>query len=83
VSDTFSLVYGKVIRQAIKDLVCNHDKDRESAIKYLKSQAFSEHCQTAGYPSGLRNTLEELLLLSATQQRVVVEMVMERLSDRA
>jgi len=76
-------VYGKVIRQAIKDLVCNHDKDREAAVKYLKSKAFSEHCQTAGYPAGLRNTLEELLLLSVTQQRVVVEMVMENLSDRA
>ena len=30
-SDTYKLVYSKVINQAIKDLVCNHADDRDAA----------------------------------------------------
>ena len=78
--DTYKIVYGKVIGQAIKDLVCNHQPDREAAVKYLKSEAFIDHCQIAGYPDGLRDALDEMLSLSRPQQKVVAQLVMEKLA---
>jgi|TARA_R100001480_G_scaffold142781_1_gene140385 hypothetical protein len=80
VSDTYKIVYGKVIGQAIKDLVCNHQHDREAAVKYLKSEAFIDHCQMAGYPDELRDALDEMLSLSRPQQKVVAQLVMEKLA---
>lgn len=82
-SNTYKIVYSKVIFQAIKDLVCNHQDDREAAIKYLKSPAFINHCYIAGFPVGLQDALDEMLLLSRTQQKVVARMVMEELSQCA
>lgn len=82
-SNTYKIVYSKVIFQAIKDLVCNHHDDREAAIKYLKSPAFLNHCYIAGFPVGLQDALDEMLLLSRTQQKVVARMVMEELSQCA
>ena len=79
-SDTYKIVYGKVIGQAIKDLVCNYQPDREAAVKYLKSEAFNDHCQIAGYPDGLRDALDEMLSLSRPQQKVVAQLVMEKLA---
>ena len=79
-SDTYKIVYGKVIGQAIKDLVCNHQHDREAAVKYLKSEAFIDHCQMAGYPVELRDALDEMLSLSRPQQKVVAQLVMEKLA---
>ena len=79
-SDTYKIVYGKVIGQAIKDLVCNHQHDRESAVKYLKSEAFIDHCQMAGYPDELRDALDEMLSLSRPQQKFVAQLVMEKLA---
>jgi len=80
VSDTYKLVYSKVINQAIKDLVCNHVDDRDSAAKYLKSKVFVSHCHKAGYPSGLQDALDEMLLLSLPEQKVVAQMVMDELA---
>lgn len=82
-SNTYKIVYSKVIFQAIKDLVCNHHDDREAAIKYLKSPAFLNHCYIAGFPVGLQDALDEMLLLSRTQQKVVARMVMEELTQCA
>ena len=81
-SEIYRTVYTKVIKQAIKDLVCNHSADREAAAKYLNSKVFISHCDIAGYPAGLRDTLSEMLLLSRPQQRVVVELVMEELAKK-
>lgn len=81
-SDTYNLLYTKVIKQAIKDLVCGRDTDRKAASKYLNSNAFISHCGIAGYPAGLRDTLNEMLLLSRPQQKVVVEVVMEELAKK-
>lgn len=81
-SRIYKTVYAKVINQAIKDLVCNHESDRQAAAKYLNSNAFIDHCDTAGYPVGLRDTLNEMLSLSRPQQKVVVELVMEELGKK-
>ncbi len=81
--DTYKIVYGKVIGQAIKDLVCNHQHDRDAAVKYLKSEAFIDHCQIAGYPDGLRDALDEMLSLSRPQQKVYAQLVMERMEKLA
>ncbi len=78
-SDTYKIIYSKVIIQAIKDMVCSHQNDREAAIKYLKSNAFLRHCEMAGFPAGLQDALDEMLLLSRAQQTVVVQMVMDEL----
>ena len=82
-SDTYRIIYSKVINQAIKDLVCNYADDRDAAAKYLKSPAFTSHCHTAGYPSGLRDALDEMLLLSLPEQKVVAQMVMDELTELA
>ena len=81
-SKIYKTLYKKVIGQAIKDLVCNHDVDRKVAVKYLKSNAFMNHCNMAGYPAELRETLNEMLLLSRPQQRLVAELVMEELGKK-
>jgi hypothetical protein len=80
-SDVYKTVYSKVIFQAIRDLVGSEPQERKDAIKYLQSPAFLVHCQTAGYPVGLQDALDEMLLLSATEQKVVAKMVMEELSE--
>tara|TARA_B100001094_G_C18194278_1_gene809526 strand:+ start:5528 stop:5779 length:252 start_codon:yes stop_codon:yes gene_type:complete len=82
-SNTYKLVYSKVINQAIKDLVSSHAEDRDAAIKYLKSKSFSLHCRVAGYPSGLQDALDEMLLLSRAEQQVVASMVMDELAEFA
>ena len=79
-SDTYRIIYSKVIKQAIKDLVCNYPDDRAAAAKYLKSPVFASHCRTAGYPSGLRDALDEMLLLSLPEQKFVAQMVMDELA---
>jgi|TARA_R100000482_G_scaffold107873_1_gene50217 hypothetical protein len=80
VSDTYKIVYSKVIFQAIKDLVGSQQSDREAAIKYLKSPVFPKHCRVAGFPAELQDALDEMLLLSRTQQRIVAQLVMEELA---
>ena len=82
-SDTYRIIYSKVINQAIKDLVGNYADDRDAAAKYLKSPDFTSHCHTAGYPSGLQDALDEMLLLSLPEQKVVAQMVMDELTDLA
>jgi hypothetical protein len=83
VSDTYRIIYSKVINQAIKDLVCNYADDRDAASKYLKSPVFLSHCHIAGYPSGLQDALDEMLLLSLPEQKVVAQMVMDELTELA
>jgi hypothetical protein len=78
-SDTYKMVYGKVIFQAIRDLVGGQSQEKADAIKYLQSPVFLAHCEIAGYPVGLQDALDEMLLLSQTEQRVVARMVMEEL----
>ena len=82
-SGIYKTVYAKVISQAIKDLICDQPLERQAAIKYLQSPAFLKHCNIAGYPFGLQDALDEMLLLSITEQRVVARMLMEELADCA
>lgn len=79
-SDTYRIVYSKVIFRAIKDLVSGQEDNRQDAIKYLKSEAFLQHCRVAGFPSELQDALDEMLLLSTTQQKFVAEMFLEELA---
>ena len=78
-SDTYKMVYGKVIFQAIRDLIGNQPQERADAIKYLQSPAFLSHCEIAGYPAGLQDALDEMLMLSWPEQQVVARMVMDEL----
>ena len=78
-SDTYKLVYGKVIFQAIRDLIGAKSQEKADAIKYLQSPAFLHHCDVAGYPDGLQDALDEMLLLSKPEQQIVAQMVMDEL----
>lgn len=80
-SDIYRVVYGKVIAQAIKDLVGESPQERDDAIRYLHSDMFRDHCEVAKYPVGLQDTLDEMLLLSGAEQKFVARMVMEELAD--
>jgi len=79
-SDTYKIVYSKVIFRAIKDMVSGRAENRQDAIKYLKSEAFLQHCRVAGFPCELQDALDEMLLLSNTQQKLVAEMFLEELA---
>jgi len=83
VSDIYKTVYSKVIFQAIRDLVGAQPQEKEDAVKYLQSPAFLMHCDIAGFPCGLQDALDEMLLLSKTEQKVVAQMVMEELTSSA
>tara|TARA_R100001510_G_C7632724_1_gene191328 strand:- start:1104 stop:1346 length:243 start_codon:yes stop_codon:yes gene_type:complete len=78
-SDTYKLVYGKVIFQAIRDLIGTRSQEKVDAIRYLQSPAFLNHCEIAGYPAGLQDALDEMLMLSWPEQQVVAQMVMDEL----
>lgn len=80
-SDIYKVVYGKVIGQAIKDIIGDSPQEKEDAIRYLHSDVFRDHCEIARYPVGLQDTLDEMLLLSGAEQKFVAKMVMEELSD--
>jgi hypothetical protein len=82
-SGIYKTVYSKVIFQAIRDLVGPQPQEKEDAVKYLQSPAFLSHCEIAGFPSGLQDALDEMLLLSRTEQKVVARMVMEELTSCA
>lgn len=82
-SDIYKTVYSKVIFQAIRDLVGAGPQEKEDAVKYLQSPAFLSHCCIAGFPDGLQDALDEMLLLSRTEQKVVAKMVMEELAASA
>jgi len=75
------MVYAKVIGQAIKDLISDQPQLKVDAVKYLQSPSFLKHCNIAGYPLGLQDALDEMLLLSKTEQVVVARMLMEELAD--
>tara|TARA_R100001198_G_C5109233_1_gene137608 strand:+ start:120 stop:371 length:252 start_codon:yes stop_codon:yes gene_type:complete len=83
VSNIYKTVYIKVIFQAIRDLVGARAQEKDDAIKYLQSPAFLAHCDVAGFPCGLQDALDEMLLLSKTEQKVVAKMVMEELAANA
>ena len=46
----------------------------------MKSQAFLDHCRIAGYPEELQDALDEMVLLSSVEQKIVAELVMEELN---
>tara|TARA_Y100000385_G_C12887164_1_gene548334 strand:+ start:484 stop:678 length:195 start_codon:yes stop_codon:yes gene_type:complete len=64
-------------------LVGARAQEKDDAIKYLQSPAFLAHCDVAGFPCGLQDALDEMLLLSKTEQKVVAKMVMEELAANA
>jgi len=80
-SDIYKTVMNKVIHQAIKDLISAGPQEKSDAIKYIQSDMFLEHCDIAHFPRGLQDTLDEMLLMSRSEQRVVAKMVMEELAD--
>lgn len=81
-SGIYKTVYAKVISQAIKDLISDQPQLKADAVKYLQSPSFLKHCNIAGFPFGLQDALDEMLLLSKPEQRVVARMLMEELADR-
>lgn len=82
-SAIYKTVYAKVINQAIKDLISDQPQHKADAVKYLQSPAFLKHCNFVGYPFGLQDALDEMLLLSKPEQVVVARMLMEELADHA
>lgn len=80
-SDIYKTVMNKVIHQAIKDLIDAGPQEKIDAIKYIQSDVFLEHCDVAQFPRGLQDTLDEMLLMSKWEQKVVAKMVMEELAD--
>lgn len=79
-SDIYKNVMGKVIGQAIKDLIYAGPQEKLDAIKYVQSDMFLEHCDIANFPRGLQDTLDEMSLLSSAERKVVGKMVMEELA---
>ena len=80
-SDIYKTVMNKVIHQAIKDLIYAGAQEKVDAVKYIQSDLFLEHCDIASFPRGLQDTLDEMLLMSKAEQKVVAKMVMEELAD--
>lgn len=80
-SDIYKTVMSRVIHQAIKDLVYAGPQEKQDAIQYLHSDAFLEHCDIAKFPRGLQDALDEMLLLSKAEQKIVAKMVVEELAD--
>ena len=80
-SDIYKTVMSKVIHQAIKDLIGAGPQEKVDAIKYIQSDMFLEHCDIAQFPRGLQDTLDEMLLMSRSEQKVVAKMVIEELAD--
>lgn len=78
-SDIWKTVYTKVIDRCIRDLVGNNATERGDAIKYLYSDQFLEHSRAAGYPDGLRDTLDEMIQMSPVEQRFVAKKVLDEL----
>ena len=73
VSDIYKTVYSKVIERCIKDLVGDDPAERGAAMKYLYSPDFSQHCEIAGCPEGLLDTLDEMIQMSPVEQRFVAK----------
>lgn len=81
VSDTYKLVFGSVIKRAIKDVVGVSPQDRADAIRYIHSDLFRQHCEIAGYPKGLQDTLDEMVQMSQAEQIFVAVEVLDALED--
>jgi hypothetical protein len=81
VSDIYKVVYVKVIERCIKDLVGKSPQQRGDAIEYLHSNNFVKHCLLAGYPEGLRETLDEMIQMSRFEQQYVANQVLEKLEE--
>jgi|TARA_R110002012_G_scaffold65255_6_gene171146 hypothetical protein len=58
-----------MIKRSIRDLVNRHEKRKQLAIAYFNRDLFIEHCAKANYPSELRDSLFDLMLLSHVQQK--------------
>ena len=80
-SDIYKVVYSKVIKQAIKDLIGAAPTEKEDAIRYLHSDAFLDHCVIAEYLRGLQDALDEMMLMSKPERSVVAKMLMEELDS--
>lgn len=81
VSDTYKFVFGSVIKRAIKDVVGCSAQDRADAIRYIQSDLFLQHCEVAGYPKGLQDTLDEMVQMSQAEQMFVAAEVLHALDD--
>ena len=57
-----------VILRAIKDLGVGNATDYKSAAMYVNGATFSVDCENAGYPSELRDSLKEMVLLSEAER---------------
>jgi len=70
-----------VIRSAVKDLGSSDVTAYKSALKYLNSAIFSVDCENAGYPTELRDSLKEMVLLSQTQRIFLSQNVLRILKE--
>lgn len=80
-SDIYKTVYRNVIFQAIRDLAGASPVEKDAAIKYLHSNAFVQHCAVAEFPEGLQDALDEMLLMSRSEQKVVSKMLMDAITE--
>lgn len=78
-SETYRLVFRAVINQCIDDLLERDETIRKDALSYLRSDLFEQHRKIAGYPSGLRETLSETLMLSKSEQNYIIDLVRKEL----
>lgn len=71
-----------VIRSAIKDLGTGDVTHYKSAVSYVEGATFPVDCENAGYPSELRDSLKEMVLLSEAE-RIFLYREITALLDKA
>ena len=73
--------YKSMIKRSIRDLVNRHEKRKHDAIAYFSGDLFEEHCGKANYPSELRDSLFDLMLLSHVQQKRIAKEIISHLDS--
>lgn len=71
----------RVIRQAIKDVGIGTDKQSRMAMIFVRSEDFKTHMERADYPELLSGAIEDLVLRSKAQRRVMTREIIEVLEE--
>ena len=79
--DYEAMISRAVIKSAIKDIGGGNARNRITATKYILSPRFSTHCENAGYPPELLDTLKELSVLSRIQRYFSAREVIRTLNE--
>lgn len=78
-SDLWRNIARKIIGQALKDLSDRSKPDYDTALAYVRSEKFTEHCSEAGYPAELRDAIDEMVQLSDIEKRYVLKEILTAL----